>query len=69
MNDQLLTINQVAEKLGKNAQVVRRWVRDGELPATKYGPIWMVRESDLERYGPKLAARKGRPRKDSNEVV
>jgi predicted site-specific integrase-resolvase len=34
--------------------MVRRWIREGRLKATKYGPsergVWMISERDLERF-------------------
>ena len=67
MEDKLLTIQEAAEKLGKDVTVVRRWARTGELPAEKVGRDWVIRESDLEAKRAILTAKRGRPRKDEDE--
>lgn len=65
MTNKLLTIHESAERLGKDVSVVRRWARDGELPAVKVGRDWVIRESDLEANKDRLIARKGRPPKST----
>ncbi len=34
-NDELLTVRQVAEICGVAPKTVRRWIKDGQLPATR----------------------------------
>lgn len=46
----LLTIKEVAEKLRLTPYTVRRFIKEGKLPATKVGGQWRVREADLEAY-------------------
>ena len=45
-----LTIAQVAERLGRHPDLVRRWVRVGVLPAYKIGTYWFIKEADLARF-------------------
>lgn len=45
----LLTIPQVAERLGCRAGLVRRLIGDGRLPASKIGR-WRVDPDDLEAF-------------------
>ena len=41
---------QVAEQLGRNEVLVRRWLREGRLRGEKYGRDWVVTERELERF-------------------
>jgi excisionase family DNA binding protein len=44
-----LTIEQAAERLQMNKEVLRRWVRDGRVPAVKLGRHWRLTESTIDR--------------------
>ncbi len=43
----LLTVDQAAEYLQVNPQVVRRWLREKKLPGFKVGHDWRIDEKDL----------------------
>ena len=45
-----LTVAQVAERLGRNVELVRRWIREGRLRAQKIGPIWVVTVENLRKF-------------------
>jgi len=45
-----LTPDEVAERLGRNPELVRRWIREGRLRAEKVGRSWAVTERELERF-------------------
>jgi excisionase family DNA binding protein len=47
---QILTIEQAAEMLHLNPQVVRQYLREGKLPGRKVGRHWRVVEDDLTRF-------------------
>jgi len=49
VDDQLLTLPEIAQTLGMNPSTVRLWVREGRLPAEKVGRKWMVLRADLEQ--------------------
>ena len=49
VDDELLTLPEIAQTLGMNPSTVRLWVREGRLPAEKVGRRWMVRRTDLEQ--------------------
>lgn len=57
----LLTTTEVAARLGVTPIRVRALCENGELPATKFGRDWQIKERDLNRYSPR---RRGRPRKE-----
>jgi excisionase family DNA binding protein len=44
----LLDVREAAEVLGFQEERVRRWVREGKLPARKIGQKWRFRPEDLE---------------------
>jgi excisionase family DNA binding protein len=52
MDEQLLTVDQVAARLQVNEQTVRRWLRDGELGGVPFGGRtgWRVTEEDLQAF-------------------
>lgn len=53
MDDSLLTVQQIAERLQLNPQTVRRWLKAGRLKGISLGSDkagWRMRESDLREY-------------------
>ena len=49
VDDELLTLPEIAHTLGMNPSTVRLWVSEGRLPAEKVGRKWMVRRADLKQ--------------------
>lgn len=45
-----MTVREVAERLKRNEDLVRRWLRDGRLQGQRFGRDWMVSERDLARF-------------------
>ncbi len=43
----MLTVLEVAARVGRDPETVRRWIRSGKLPAHKIGLQHMVEEADL----------------------
>jgi len=43
-----ITTTEAAERLGISSARVRQLVGSGDLPVTKFGPVNMVKETDLE---------------------
>ncbi len=50
MADEFLTLQAVAEALGVHYMTAYRYVRLGQLPATKDGSVWRVASSDLDAF-------------------
>jgi MerR family transcriptional regulator, light-induced transcriptional regulator len=48
--ESVLTLHEVAQRLGVHYMTVYRYVRLGQLPAEQKGRAWQVRASDLERF-------------------
>ena len=46
----LLSLKEVSEVLRLNINTVRRYVREGKIPAAKFGRIYRVREEALEEF-------------------
>ena len=47
----MLTVPDAARLLGKNPETIRRWIREGRLPATKIGIQHIIDEDDLALVG------------------
>ena len=46
----LLSPEQLAERLDFDVSTVRRWCREGKLPAFRLNGYWRVTEEDLGRF-------------------
>jgi excisionase family DNA binding protein len=46
----MLTVPQAARRVGRNPETVRRWIREGKLPARKVGTQHVIDEADLEAF-------------------
>ncbi len=44
----MLTVPEAARRVGRNPETVRRWIREGKLPARKIGTQHVIEEGDLE---------------------
>jgi excisionase family DNA binding protein len=44
----MLTVPEVARRVGRDPETVRRWIRSGRLPARKIGTQHVIEESDLD---------------------
>ncbi len=55
----LLTVTQAAQLRGDvTDHTIRRWLRLGWLPATKYGKTWLVEKSTVLEFTPPKCGRK-----------
>ncbi len=52
---ELLTLTEVAERLGVHYMTAYRYLRTGRLDGTKHGAEWRVRAADLERFESRAA--------------
>jgi len=51
LSDQsFLTPQEVSDLLQVSVYTVRRWIKQGELPAYKVGRLWRITESDLDKW-------------------
>jgi excisionase family DNA binding protein len=42
-----LTVPEAARRTGRNPETIRRWIREGRLPAVKVGTQHVIAEADL----------------------
>lgn len=45
---ELMTVDEVAEYLKMNPQVIRRWLREKKLPGYKVGREWRIAKEDVD---------------------
>lgn len=57
--DTYADVQEVAERLGIHAESVRRLIRQGKLPATKFGNKWLIKKTTLEQYASHYDPRPG----------
>mgnify|MGYP001016388763 CR=1 FL=1 len=62
----MITTAEAAAMLGLSRWAVLAFIRDGKLPAQKFGRDWMIAEADLESV--KVRRPVGRPRKEENNA-
>jgi excisionase family DNA binding protein len=60
-----ITTTEAAKRLGVSSARVRQLVASGDLPVIKFGPVNMVKESDLSLVENRRSV--GRPPKDKAE--
>lgn len=46
----MLTVPEAAKRVGRNPETVRRWIREGKLPARKVGTQHVIDENDLTDF-------------------
>lgn len=64
MNDEILTIKQVAEYLKVNERTIYRLAATAELPAFKVGNSWRFKRTELEAW---IKAQQGEKRNTGSE--
>jgi len=50
MNEQLMTIKEVADYLNITESTIYTWAQTGKLPAFRVGRLWRFRRSDLDAW-------------------
>ena len=49
--DRYITLQETAEYLGMNDQVVRKWAREGHIKAVRFGErVWRIHTSEIKRF-------------------
>jgi excisionase family DNA binding protein len=64
----LLTTKQVAEQLGVTVKRIQAMIRDGRLPAEKFGRDYLIKESDLKLVEDRKPGRPSKQASKKNEV-
>lgn len=65
MDRKTITTEEAAERLGVTATRVRAMIAAGQLPAEKFGPVYMIQEEDLRLVENRKT---GRPPKAKTET-
>lgn len=45
-----VTVDEAAQRLGRNPELVRRWLREGRLRGEPFGHLWAIDERELARF-------------------
>ena len=48
----MIGVPEAARRVGRNPETVRRWIREGKLPARKIGTQHFIEEEDLAEFEP-----------------
>jgi excisionase family DNA binding protein len=60
VNVKRLTVDEIAEKLARHPELVRRWLREGRLRGERIGWSWTITPAELERFKRTLPGRRRR---------
>lgn len=59
----LMTLEEVAVRVGRHVRLLRRWAAKGRIPAEKVGGVWIVNAADIPLIEAMPRTRGRRPRK------
>jgi excisionase family DNA binding protein len=48
--EDMLTLEEVAQRLKVSVKTIRRWLQQGRLTGIKMGKLWRIRETELEAF-------------------
>ena len=70
--EKMLTVSEVAARLGESERNVRNWARGGLFPGaflqeSPRGPYWLVPEGDLRSFSKPARGRPARPKPNNAE--
>jgi excisionase family DNA binding protein len=63
MFENYLDVYEVAKRLNVHPETVKRLIREGKLPATKFGNKWIIHEDRLAVFAGSYKGNRGRTRK------
>ena len=44
----MVTVPEAGRRVGRNAETIRRWIREGRLPSTRVGTQYLIDEEQLD---------------------
>lgn len=50
MSSKYLTTEEIAHELGVHIETVRRWIRRGALPVTRFPKFYRIKREDYEEF-------------------
>lgn len=68
MDKDTLTTDEAAERLGVTATRVRAMIAAGRLPAQKFGPVYVIRLSDLKLVADRKTGRPPKVKAESSKA-
>lgn len=69
MNDDILTIEEVAKYLRVSDRTVYDWAQKGEIPAGKIGTVWRFKKSEVENWvNARLSPGANKAKQDSDKI-
>ena len=69
MEDDILTIEEVAKYLRVSDRTVYDWAQKGEIPAGKIGTVWRFKKSEIEHWvNDRLSSEKSKPAEDNIQI-
>jgi PTS system nitrogen regulatory IIA component len=68
MNDDILTIDEVAQYLRVSERTVYDWAQKGDIPSGKIGTAWRFKKTELEKWVNERLASKTRPASSESPV-
>lgn len=48
--DEFLTVREVAKRLKLHPETIARYIRQGELPALKFGRVWRMEKEEVDKF-------------------
>ena len=48
--DEFLTVSKVAKRLKLHPETIARYIRQGELPALKFGRVWRMERKEVDKF-------------------
>ena len=48
--DEFLTVSEVAKRLKLHPETIARYIRQGELPALKFGRVWRMEKKEIDKF-------------------
>lgn len=67
MLDSYVDALEIARNLKVHPETVRRLIREGKLPAIKFGNKWIIEKDQLSAFAQGYIGCRGRPDKDDGE--
>ncbi len=69
MEDDILTIEEVAKYLRVSERTVYDWAQKGEIPAGKIGTVWRFKKSEIEKWVNERLSTSSRPEEPKQSVI
>jgi excisionase family DNA binding protein len=66
---ELLTVNEVSEKLRISRNTVNRWIHAKKIPAIRYGKQWRIKKADIAEWLERGDQERSEPEKYIFEVI